>query len=59
MITAVVTFKLPPEMSREKWQENIKTGLCPLSECSRPAKGHVCFTLESGHRQWRIGKFCE
>jgi hypothetical protein len=24
MITAVVTFKLPPEMSREKWQENIK-----------------------------------
>jgi hypothetical protein len=24
MITAVVTFKLPPEMSREKWQENIE-----------------------------------
>ena len=24
MITAVVTFRLPPEMSREKWQENIK-----------------------------------
>jgi hypothetical protein len=24
LITAVVTFKLPPEMSREKWQENIK-----------------------------------
>jgi hypothetical protein len=24
MITAVVTFKLPPEMSRGKWQENIK-----------------------------------
>jgi len=24
MITAVVTFRLPPEISREKWQENIK-----------------------------------
>jgi len=24
MITAVVTFRLPLEMSREKWQENIK-----------------------------------
>ena len=24
MITAIVTFKLPPEMSREKWQDNIK-----------------------------------
>jgi hypothetical protein len=24
MITAVVTFKLPPGVTREKWQENIK-----------------------------------
>jgi hypothetical protein len=24
MITAVVKFKLPPEMSRDKWQEHIK-----------------------------------
>jgi len=36
MITAIVTFKLPPELTREQWQEQNKQSFYAFSECAGP-----------------------
>jgi hypothetical protein len=42
MITAVVTFKLPPDMTREKWREHKKWGATNVALADQARKFKHC-----------------
>jgi len=62
MITAVVTFKLPPEMSREKWQENIKQVSARFQNLPGPIRKQFLYNdkgVDGGVYQWETREAAE